>query len=75
MATGSNRRRVEPRGSLGPFVTLNALADRWACDRKTVRRNLEADGVPAYYLGRGKRGIVRYDLRDVEEYEQRHRGP
>jgi hypothetical protein len=75
MATGGNRKRTESQGPRGRFVTLNALADRWACDRKTVRRNLEADGVPAYFLGRGKRGIVRYDLRDVEEYEQRHRGP
>jgi hypothetical protein len=40
-----------------------------------VRRNLEAAGVKAFCLGHGKHGIVRYLLRDVEDYERRCREP
>jgi hypothetical protein len=59
----------------GKYISLKALADRWACDRSTVRRNLEAAGVKAFCLGHGKHGIVRYLLRDVEDYERRCREP
>jgi len=55
--------------------SLKAVADRWACDRSTVRRNLEAAGVKAFCLGHGKHGIVRYLLRDIEDYERRCREP
>jgi hypothetical protein len=59
----------------GKYISLKALADRWACDRSTVRRNLETAGVKAFCLGHGKHGIVRYLLRDVEDYERRCREP
>ncbi len=59
----------------GKYVSLKALADRWACDRSTVRRNLETAGVKAFCLGHGKHGIVRYVLKDVEDYERRCREP
>lgn len=60
----------------GPrYVSLKALSERWDCDRTTVRRNLEAAGVKAFCLGHGRHGIVRYLLRDVEEYERRCREP
>lgn len=62
-------------GANGKYVSLKAVADRWACDRSTVRRNLEAAGVKAFCLGHGKHGIVRYLLRDVEDYERRCREP
>jgi hypothetical protein len=57
------------------YVPLKAVADRWACDRSTVRRNLETAGVKAFCLGHGKHGIVRYLLKDVEDYERRCREP
>ena len=59
----------------GGYVSLKAVADRWACDRSTVRRNLEAAGVKAFCLGHGKHGIVRYLLKDIEDYERRSREP
>ena len=59
----------------GSYVPLKAVADRWACDGSTVRWNLEAAGVKAFCLGHGKHGIVRYLLRDVEDYERRCREP
>ena len=59
----------------GKYVSLKALADQWACDRSTVRRNLETAGVKAFCLGHGKHGIVRYLLKDVEDYERRCREP
>jgi len=59
----------------GKYVSLKAVADRWACDRSTVRRNLEAAGVKAFCLGHGKHGIVRYLLKDIEDYERRCREP
>jgi hypothetical protein len=59
----------------GGYVSLKAVADRWACDRSTVRRNLEAAGVKAFCLGHGKHGIVRYLLKDIEDYERRCREP
>ena len=68
-----------PESKLGPlsgkYVSLKAVADRWACDRSTVRRNLEAAGVKAFCLGHGRHGIVRYLLKDVEDYERRCREP
>lgn len=74
------RKQAPARGServpAGPkYVSLKAVAERWACDRTTVRRNLEAAGVKAFCLGHGRHGIVRYLLRDVEEYERRCREP
>lgn len=62
-------------GGTGKYVSLKAVADRWACDRSTVRRNLETAGVKAFCLGHGKHGIVRYLLKDVEDYERRCREP
>ncbi len=59
----------------GKYISLKTLSDRWACDRTTVRRNLEAAGVKAFCLGHGKHGIVRYLLKDVEDYERRCREP
>ena len=59
----------------GKYASLKAVADRWACDRSTVRRNLEAAGVKAFCLGHGKHGIVRYLLKDIEDYERRCREP
>jgi hypothetical protein len=68
-----------PESKLGPlggkYVPLKVVADRWACDRSTVRRNLETAGVKAFCLGHGKHGIVRYLLKDVEDYERRCREP
>jgi hypothetical protein len=68
-----------PESKFGPvsgkYVSLKAVADRWACDRSTVRRNLDAAGVKAFCLGHGKHGIVRYLLKDVEDYERRCREP
>ena len=68
---------ITPQGvnAGGKYISLKALADRWACDRSTVRRNLEAAGVKAFCLGHGKHGIVRYLLKDVEDYERRCREP
>ena len=71
-------RKQSPAHALAPepkYVSLRALAERWDCDRATVRRNLEAGGVKAFCLGHGRHGIVRYLLRDVEEYERRCREP
>jgi hypothetical protein len=59
----------------GKYASLKVVADRWACDRSTVRRNLEAAGVKAFCLGHGKHGIVRYLLKDIEDYERRCREP
>lgn len=59
----------------GRYVSLKAVAERWDCDRTTVRRNLEAAGIKAFCLGHGKHGIVRYLLKDVEDYERRCREP
>jgi hypothetical protein len=68
--------RLSAPASAGPkYVSLKAVAERWACDRTTVRRNLEAAGVKAFCFGHGRHGIVRYPLRDVEEYERRCREP
>jgi hypothetical protein len=68
---------VQPKSGTGngKYVSLKAVADRWACDRSTVRRNLEAAGVKAFCLGHGKHGIVRYLLKDIEDYERRCREP
>ena len=57
------------------YISLKSLATMWDCDRTTVRRNLETAGVKAFFLGHGKHGIVRYLVRDVEEYERRCREP
>ena len=61
--------------TVGKYASLRAVADRWACDRTTVRRNLGAAGVKAFCLGHGKHGIVRYLVKDVEDYERRCREP
>lgn len=60
---------------VGRYVSLKAVAERWECDRTTVRRNLEAAGIKAFCLGHGKHGIVRFLLKDVEDYERRCREP
>ena len=72
---GSGQSRSRSRSTRRRFVSLRALAQRWGCDPSTVRRNLEAAGVKAYLLGHGLRGTVRYDLADVEHYEQGSREP
>jgi hypothetical protein len=60
---------------IGKYISLKAVSERWACDRATVRRNLDAAGVKAFCLGHGKHGIVRFLFKDVEDYERRCREP
>ncbi len=67
--------RATKTRSPGRYVALRAVAERWDCDRSTVRRNLEAAGVKAFCLGHGKHGIVRYLFQEVEDYERRCREP
>jgi len=75
MLTAEVEQSATKRAGGARYVSLKALSERWACDRTTVRRNLEAAGVKAFCLGHGRHGIVRYLLRDVEEYERRCREP
>jgi len=56
------------------FVTLRFVAARWAVHRTTARRILVEGDVPAYSLGHGPGGTVRYDLRDVVAFERLARG-
>jgi hypothetical protein len=55
----------------GKYVTLKTVADRWACDGSTVRKNLEAAVVKAFCIGLGKHVTVRYLLKDIKDYDRR----
>lgn len=50
------------------FVTLSQVAKRLATSRRSVRRWLTAAGVPAFFLGNGKNGSVRYAADAVESW-------
>jgi len=50
------------------MVTLAELARQWRMDRKTVRRLLEAAGVPCYVFCARRNGSIRYSRSEVESY-------
>ena len=60
-------------GAGSPYVTPKELAERWCCSRSSVDRIARRAGLSRLCLGEGKNGIVRYDRKEVEMYEQSRR--
>lgn len=63
-------KRREPTRDLRShqMVSLRTLAKLWDCHPASVRRILARAGVPAYLLGGGRKGMVRFRLSDVKEF-------
>lgn len=57
------------------YVSPRQLAMRWDCSRTTAQRIADRVGIPKYYLGEGKNGLVRYAMQDIESYEVSRRTP
>ena len=53
-----------------PYISPNALAERWQTSRASVDRIIRRVGIPRVYLGTGKNGTVRYCMKEVIAYEQ-----
>ncbi len=50
------------------FVRPKQLAEEWSVSIPTVMRICEKAGIPAYYLGHGKNGTVRFLRSDIDKY-------
>ena len=50
------------------FVSPKRLAEEWSVSVPTVKRICEQERIPAYHLGQGKNGTVRYDRADIAKY-------
>ena len=55
------------------FLSPRQLAERWGCSVATAQRIARNAGVAKYCLGEGKNGMVRYQLSEVEAYEEERR--
>lgn len=62
-------------GCKNEFLSPRQLAMRWDCSRTTAQRIADRVGIPKYYLGEGKNGLVRYAMQDIESYEVSRRTP
>ncbi|MCH8880984.1 MAG: helix-turn-helix domain-containing protein [Planctomycetes bacterium] len=54
--------------SLRQFVSPKRLAEEWSVSVPTVKRICERAGIPAYHLGHGQNGTVRYRREDIDKY-------
>lgn len=55
------------------FISPKELANRWRCARSSADRITRQAGLTRFYLGDGRNGMVRFILKEVEEYEQQRR--
>ena len=64
-----------PRASSIPaMISLKTLAKQLDCHRYSVQRWLTDAGIHPITLGPGKKGAIRYELSEVEEWlRTRHR--
>ena len=52
------------------FVSARTWAERWDCSLASVRRAAKRFVVRRVYVGKGRNGLVRYDLSDIEKIEE-----
>ncbi len=65
-----HERREHTDAPTDQLVGEARIAERWNCSRSTVRRILDAAGVPVFFLSGRERGIKRYSLSDVKRVEE-----
>ncbi|KAF0247033.1 MAG: hypothetical protein FD180_150 [Planctomycetota bacterium] len=53
---------------LATFVTLAQVSKRLSASRKSIRRWLSAADIPAFYLGEGKNGSVRFSAEALDAW-------
>ena len=53
-----------------PFFSPRELAERWRCSRSSVDRIAKKAGLHRVCLGSGRRGMIRYVTKEVEDYEK-----
>jgi excisionase family DNA binding protein len=54
-----------------PLIGINEVARLLSVSKMTVRRKVSAGELPCIRLSKG--GPMRFDLRDVEKYVERHK--
>lgn len=55
--------------AVSPYVSPKELQERWRCSRSSVDRIVRRAGLTRLCLGEGRNGIVRYNRKEVEEFE------
>ncbi len=61
-------RKVQENG--GAYISPRELAIRWCCSRSSVDRIAARASLTRLCLGDGANGIIRYVLKEVENYER-----
>jgi hypothetical protein len=57
--------------TLSPYLSPRELQERWRCSRSSVDRIARRAGLTRLCLGEGRNGIVRYNRKEVEEFENK----
>lgn len=72
---GSQPPSENSNNQLSVFLTREAVATRWCVSLRTIDRRRLDGSLPWVDLnrGRGRKPIVRFMLRDIEDYEQKGR--
>ncbi len=55
---------------VGEYCSPRELAARWRCSRSTVDRIAQRARLTRLCLGDGRNGIIRYLVKEVEQYER-----
>lgn len=52
------------------YVSPGELAERWQCAYSSVARITRRAGLRRFYFGEGRNGMVRYERKEIEQYEE-----
>jgi hypothetical protein len=66
------RRKADRLADL-ELISVGELAERWHCSPASVRRVLTRANIKPFRLGRGRNGMIRFALIDIDEFLRANR--